>query len=679
MNATVHTISPHVMSVDAPTWLKHKPYWLTWAYESDARDPEGTKPRKVPYYTNGQRRNGTQGGASDMAQLTTFEAARAAARRRGFDGVGLALSVGAGIVACDFDNCINVDGHVGIHPAVREVVLGTYAEYSPSGQGVRAFFRGAALGNFKDAHGKPFGFEIFSDKGFVTFTGNATEDTDMLGCLDHVELVSPELKALCDARFGVGRERAGVSTGDALMDYRPAVGVSLDETRALLAQLNPDMSRDKWLQVGMAVHHETSGSLEGFTVWDEWSRGGAKYGLGQPIERVWESFKRDGTSGGAVVTMATVKKLVAQSVGEAALDQPSVATDTTRIPYQVIPADEFAQRPIPAWLMYGVLPRQHVGMVYGASGSGKSFIVLDMCMAHARGTQWRDLSTSQCGVVYVAAEGAGGFVKRVKAYAQHHNIDMAGIAPWFGVIDGAPDFMDVEEVRRVKAAIDARVQTSGIPVGLIVLDTLSRVTPDADEQSKEMGVALDLATRLAKSTGALVLIIHHSGKNAALGARGWSGMKAAMDVELEVARVDDAGLVRCLTVSKNKDGEDGAQFFFALEGVELGVDSDLNAITSAVCKEVALPTPEAMGQKALSGLRLKVFNHLWGLGQTVGIEPEAVILEIVAGMPKVEGKRDTRKQVAKRALNELCDEGYFKVVDGCIDLIIEEKEGAGDL
>jgi hypothetical protein len=246
---------------------------------------------------------------------------------------------------------------------------------------------------------------------------------------------------------------------------------------------------------------------------------------------------------------------------------------------------------------------------------------------------------------------------------------MADIAQHFGVIDGAPDFMDVEEVRRVKAAIDARVQTSGIPVGLIVLDTLSRVTPDADEQSKEMGVALDLATRLAKSTGALVLIIHHSGKDATRGARGWSGMKAAMDVELEVARVDDEGRVRCLRVSKNKDGEDGQQFFFSLEDIELGVDADLNVITSAVCKEVAMPTPEAMGQGALTGLRLKIFNHLWSLGQTVGIEPEAVVLEIVAGMPKVEGKRDTRKQVAKKALTDLCNEGYFKVVDGCIDLI----------
>jgi hypothetical protein len=40
-------------------------------------------------------------------------------------------------------------------------------------------------------------------------------------------------------------------------------------------------------------------------------------------------------------------------------------------------------------------------------------------------------------------------------------------------------------------------------------------------------------------------------------------------------------------------------------------------------------------------------------------------------MPKVEGKRDTRKQVVKKALTDLCTEGYFAVVDGCIDLIVE--------
>ncbi len=670
MSSNVHTISPHVMRVDAPTWLRGRKLWLTWKYERDANDAPTAKPRKVPYYPDGTRRAGQQGAPADLARLTTFEQARAAATRRGHDGVGLALVERAGIVAVDFDNC--VEGGV-IHPEVAEIILGTYAEFSPSGAGIRAFYRGPSMGNAKDAHGEPYGVEIFSTRGYVTFTGCPTPDTEMLDCTDLVAPVTDRLQALVAARLGPGRVSAGVSTGDALMDYQPIVGVAPDDIRAMLAQLNPDMSRDKWMQVGMALHHELAGSLEGFNLWDEWSRGGTKYGVGQPIERVWESFKREG---GKLVTMATVKKMVAQSVGE--LDQPLESTTPAapRIPYQIIPADEFAQRPIPEWLMYGVLPRQHVGMVYGASGSGKSFIVLDMCMAHARGIQWRGLSTSQCGVTYVAAEGAGGFVKRVKAYAQHHNVDMADIAPWFGVIDGAPDFMDVEEVRRVKAAIDARIQATGIPMGLIVLDTLSRVTPDADEQSKEMGVALDLATRLAKSTGALVLIIHHSGKDATRGARGWSGMKAAMDVELEVARADDHGLVRCLTVSKSKDGEDGQQFFFSLEGVELGVDADLNVISSAVCRVVEPPTAdEAKGSKPLTGLRLKIYNHVTSLGQNTGIEPEAIVDEIVAGMPKVEGKRDTRKQVVKRAVTELCTEGYFKVVDGCIDLVIEGGEG----
>jgi KaiC/GvpD/RAD55 family RecA-like ATPase len=658
------------MQVDAPTWLRGRKLWLTWKYERDANDAPTAKPRKVPYYPDGTRRAGQQGAAADLARLTTFEQARAAATRRGHDGVGLALVERAGIVAVDFDNCV-VDGV--IHPEVVEITLGTYAEFSPSGTGIRAFYMGPSMGNNKDAHGEPYGVEIFSTRGYVTFTGCPTPDTDMLDCTDLVAPVTDRLQALVAKRFGTGR--VAPSTGDALMDYQPVVGVSPDDIQAMLAQLNPDMSRDKWLQVGMAIHHEMAGSSEGFALWDQWSRGSAKYGVGQPIERVWESFKRDGTSGGAVVTMATVKKLVAQSVGEVEMDQPLESTPPAapHIPYQVIPADEFASRPIPAWLMYGVLPRQHVGMVYGASGSGKSFIVLDMCMAHARGIQWRGLSTAQCGVTYVAAEGAGGFVKRVRAYCQHHNVDMSEVSKWFGVIDGAPDFMDVEEVKRVRAAIDARVHATGVPVGLIVLDTLSRVTPDADEQSKEMGVALDLATRLAKSTGALVLIVHHSGKDATRGARGWSGMKAAMDVELEVARADDHGLVRCLTVSKSKDGEDGEQFFFSLESVELGVDADLNVITSAIVKTVEPPAADdAKGSKPLTGLRLKIYNHVTSLGQNTGIEPEAIVDEIVAGMPKVEGKRDTRKQVVKKALTDLCTEGYFAVVDGCIDLIVGE-------
>jgi len=46
--------------------------FLLWKFEPD---PNGKKPRKVPYYTSGKRRSGTQGSPDDRAQLATFKEA----------------------------------------------------------------------------------------------------------------------------------------------------------------------------------------------------------------------------------------------------------------------------------------------------------------------------------------------------------------------------------------------------------------------------------------------------------------------------------------------------------------------------------------------------------------------------------------------------------------------------
>lgn len=46
-----------------------------------------------------------------------------------------------------------------------------------------------------------------------------------------------------------------------------------------------------WLQIGMALHDEASGSDEGLQVFDNWSRGGAKYNA-RAVSDKWESFSR---------------------------------------------------------------------------------------------------------------------------------------------------------------------------------------------------------------------------------------------------------------------------------------------------------------------------------------------------------------------------------------------------
>ena len=118
----------------------------------------------------------------------------------------------------------------------------------------------------------------------------------------------------------------------------------------------------------------------------------------------------------------------------------------------------------------------------------------------------------------------------------------------------------------------------------MVIDTLAQAMAGGDENSAvDMGRALTACKRVHKVTGATVVLVHHSGKDAAKGARGWSGLRAAADAKMEVVRKGD---VRHLRVSKQKDGDDSGTYPFKLDVINLGVDDDLASITSCVVRHL---------------------------------------------------------------------------------------------
>lgn len=660
MNA-VTQIKPHVASIEAPDALRTLPGWLVWRYEHEEGE---SKPRKIPYYTNGGRRHGVQGRPEDRQQLTTFDAARAAAARRGYDGVGLALMPEFGIVALDFDGCVAGGGVI---PEVEQIVSGTYAEYSPSGEGVRAFFKGN-LGNHKDHTADPFGFETFSTKGFVTFTGNRLDCTDLLGTDNTVVDVTQGVKDLCARRFGKRTQ----DVADPLLDFEPAVGLSQEQIRECLDVIDPDSPHDTWLHIGMALHHETDG--QGFTLWDEWSAQGSKYPGEDILRKRWDSF---GELQGRPVTARSLVKLAHENGAhintslasasdfDAVADSPAPTLDKIRFP--VVPAGEFSRGQRPGWIMKGIIPRAELVVLFGESGSGKSFLALDMLAAIARGINWRGHKTTQGRVVYIAAEGGGGFRNRLEAYQSHHNCNLDDVD--FGIIHAAPNFLQKTDAIDVSKSI-----LIGGKADVVVIDTFAQVTPGANENAAEdIGKALAHCKGIHRATGACVILVHHAGKDTSKGARGWSGLKAAADAEIEVIRTAGGRMVR---VSKQKDGDDNGEWGFELKQVPIGMDEDGDVIDSCVVVEAGIPITGRPGdtRKRIGPwerLVMEVVGEI-ALGQNTGIEVKAIIDEALARAPAPEeGKRDTRKQRIRRALLALCegDDAPYFLEDDCISVL----------
>lgn len=658
----VAAINPHIKNITAPDELRQLQGWLIWRYEH--HDGEA-KPRKVPYYTNGGKRHGVQGRPEDRNQLTTFDAAKAAAARRAFDGVGLAPLPEFGITALDFDNCVH-DGQLARD--VEQLVSCTYAEYSPSGLGVRAFMRGD-LGNRKaPTTATGFGFETFASKGFVTFTGNPLDITTLAGNDNTIATITDEVRNLCADRFG--RPVAPVDD-DPLMTYEPTLGLTPALILEALDVLDPDMAHDAWLHVGMGIHHETGG--EGFAIWQQWSERGSKFPGEALLKKRWESF---GQNTSRPVTARYLLKLAHENGARISIDAvtledfdnvASQAPGEERLRYQVVNAGEFSRGKRPGWVMKGVIPKAELVVLFGESGSGKSFVALDMVAAIARGIDWRGHRTQQGRVVYIAAEGGGGFRNRLAAYEMHHGIKLDELP--LGIIHATPNFLQKADAIDVAKAI---MHCDGADV--IVVDTFAQVTPGANENAAEdIGKALAHCKGIHRATGAVVILVHHAGKDLTKGARGWSGLRAAADAEIEVSRTPGG---RMLRLSKQKDGEDGKEFGFDLEIVPIGMDEDGDVIDSCVVREAEVPvTSKNADKKRPMGLWEKLVLQVageFGRDQTEGIEIDAVLDEVVRRSPQPEdGQRDRRKYKARRALMALCDdENALFFADGdCLTML----------
>lgn len=676
MAGNVRLIAPHLRALGAPEPLRALPGWLLWRYESYANEP---KPRKVPYYAAGTRRHGQQGSPQDRTQLVSFAAARDAAVRLGFDGVGLAMLPDWQVTAIDVDHCVAPDGS--LPPEIEAIVQHTYAEYSPSGAGIRAFFSGN-LGNHKShvSQGE-YGLETFASSGFVTFTGNILPHVDLLGYEDKVATVDAQLTELCERRFG--STSSSFDPDDFMAGREPKLGLTIPQMEELLAAIDPDCGRDEWVRVGMALHHECDGDDTGFELWDEWSADGGKYPSREALESQWDSFTRRSGPGRKQVTMASVIKLAK----EAGRPRPSVATagelaaavaDVTQSTevgatprdfggkFAILRASSALHRPPVRWFIKGVLPHADLGILFGGSGSGKTFVALDMALALVRGVNWRERRVARpVRALYIAAEGSGGVGGRIKAYCRQHDLDPDSLD--LSIMYAAPNFMDKDDITEVLVAVKA---AGGFD--LIIVDTFAQVTPGANENAAEdMGTAIGNARALREASGAMILLIHHAGKDASKGSRGWSGIKAAADVQIEVIRHDDG--LRELHVEKLKDGEDGLRWAFRLDVVELGVDEDGDPVTSCIVVEAEMAKPDEAADRKGIKRRGRLENHVLETMALFGTNDAVKLQELVDRatemLPEPEsGKRDTRRQHIVRAIQHLSKEkdGPLQVQGGMV-------------
>ena len=653
-------------SLQAPAALRELKQWLVWKFEPNPKP--GKKDLKVPYYAKSGTKRGWmpgvrskkvgQGSAEELPLLVTFDEALAAAQERGMTGIGLAMVPGQPVTALDFDHCV-ADGV--IDPAVEALIIGTYSEISPSGTGVRAFVMGD-LGDRSDAHPEDgaFGFETYTTSRFVTFTGDVTEIAELTGSENTVAEPSQLLLDTCEKRFGP-RVIRQISIGKS---EKERVGLT-DAQIAEVLKWTAMGDHNRWMAVGMAVHHETEG--EGEWLWDEWSQLGADYEGPDEIRYKWSTMGN--YTGNEKTFWSVLREAQAQGcpvdVDTASPDEFEVLEMPKGGRFNIRTHNDFASQVRSVrWIVKDFLPAAQLGVLFGESGSGKTFASYDLCAAVCRGIEWNGKRVTKGRVLYVVAEGVAGFVNRIKAYCHQQGISPSDI-DMDVISDLTPNLLEPAQITDLIKDIKQQQ-----PYDLIVMDTFAQVMPGANENSGEdVGKALAECKRIHRHTGAMVLLVHHSGKDASKGARGWSGLRAAADVELEVLRSDE---LRSISVTKLKDGQDGTQIGFKLHTVILGEDEDGDDITSCIVEytNTGRATKEK-GQTVGPKERqiLMVLNEVFGLGtdQKMAL-PDLIEAAAAQLAPPVDGKRDNRKRDVSRCIDSLSAKNYLFVEDGRVKL-----------
>lgn len=220
----------------------------------------------------------------------------------------------------------------------------------------------------------------------------------------------------------------------------------------------------------------------------------------------------------------------------------------------------FLDLPEVDWLVWRTLIERGFVVLFGEPGSGKSYVALDLAFHIALAKAWAARGVKGGPVLYITAEGAAMFGKRIRAVELHRGWESQG---QLFIMADAPQIMDPQHVELICTAI----RELGIKPVLIVVDTLGRTFVGGEENSaRDMGQYVAGCDALREATGAAVMVLHHSNKQDGK-LRGSTALAGAADT---VLKAELSGGTIELTCSKQKDAERFEPLYFAAKPVDVG-------------------------------------------------------------------------------------------------------------
>lgn len=502
--------------------LADVPRWVCWKLEQ-----RGGKPTKPPYRVGGRH----MAKSTDPSTWDTFDACWTSAFAQGeTTGIGIVLDGSDDLLAADLDHCVYESGEIMPWAKVVVRMLDSYTERSPSGMGLRIFFRGAMAEKgrkikFRDGH-----LELYRSERYLTVTGAHLEQTPVT--INHVP---PEVVAdLLERAEPPDRqpERNG-------HDPHPAAEIS-DELRDKLNEAIAEDTRlwEAWNGQAPAGSDQTrsafdlrlAGAMRGngaFTI-DEfatlarhWQFGKGSEGDPRHWRRTWEKARRASTE---------------------ARDAPPEPAP----PFSYIENDDLsADVPKREFLVERWVPVGCVTSLYGSGGTGKSFLALMMAMCVAAGKKWLGFDCAQAPVLAVMCEDDEPELRRRRnKIARALGISAADvahrlwIAPRVGEMNALMEFPNGVATRTPlfeRIILEARE----VQARMIILDNAAQLFGGNENDRAQVTAFLNACAGIANATSGAVLLLGHPPKTANVEFSGSTAWDAVVRSRMWFKRIDD--------------------------------------------------------------------------------------------------------------------------------------------
>ena len=176
----------------------------------------------------------------------------------------------------------------------------------------------------------------------------------------------------------------------------------------------------------------------------------------------------------------------------------------------------------PDWAIKGVLEKDSLTLLYGTAKAGKSFVSISMAASISLGIPWYDHKTNKGFVVYLAGEGQRGIGRRLLSWQKLHGYDLHKSG--FHFSNRGAQLLNDDEAILLRDEILALQDHYGDKPAAIFIDTLARNFGAGNENSTEdmNRFVASIDRYLREEFGSAIVLVHHTGHEAATRARGSS-------------------------------------------------------------------------------------------------------------------------------------------------------------